>query len=410
MINISKLYCGAASGSDALRYGHGHDSAQAGARVKRPIVVWNITKRCNLRCVHCYADSNENLAEGELTTDECKKVIDDLAAFAVPAVLFSGGEPTTRKDLFDLAQYATDRNLRVTLSTNGTLIDRAMAATIKRIGFTYVGISLDGIGAINDQFRGMDGAFDRAVAGIRHCKAVQQRVGLRMTLTDHNIDQLPAIFDFIEAEGIDRICFYHLVYSGRGSQIRNRDLALAKTRSALDTICLRTRQMLDAQKAVEVLTVDNHADGPYLLMKLQQEGSPLAGTAENLLRRNGGALSSSGVGIGNIDFVGNVHPNQFWMHYSLGNVRQRPFSEIWQDNSEPLLAGLRDRASKVHGRCTTCQYWCMCGGALRVRADLACGDPWAPDPGCYLSDEEIASCAPSSLECDSHGSAPRQSQ
>lgn len=389
MINISKLYCGSVSNSDALRYGHGHTSLRGAARVKRPIVVWNITKRCNLRCVHCYTDSNESLAEGELTTQECRAVIDDLAAFEVPAVLFSGGEPTTRKDLFDLARYAADKGLRLTLSTNGTLINDSMAATIKKIGFTYVGISLDGVGTANDEFRGVEGAFNRAVAGIRHCKAAGQRVGLRMTLTDHNIDQLSAIFDFVEAEGIDRICFYHLVYSGRGGQIRESDLALAKTRSAVDYICQRSRQILQSGMNIEVLTVDNHADGPFVLLKLRWEGSPLAEFAEQLLLRNGGALSSSGVGIGNIDFVGNVHPDQFWMHYSLGNVRQRPFSEIWQDESQPLLAGLRDRASKVHGRCRSCRFWDMCGGALRVRADLASGDPWAPDPACYLTDEEI---------------------
>jgi Fe-coproporphyrin III synthase len=389
MINISKLYCGSASGSDELRYGQGQASARGTARVKRPIVVWNITKRCNLRCVHCYTDSCELLADGELSTAECKTVLDDLAAFQVPAVLFSGGEPTTRKDLFELAEYATGKGLRLTLSTNGTLISEGMAATIKRIGFTYVGISLDGVGAINDKFRGVEGAFNRAVSGIRNCKAVQQRVGLRMTLTDHNIEELPSIFDFVEAEGIDRICFYHLVYSGRGGRIRESDLTLKKTRWAVDTICQRTKQLLQAGKNVEVLTVDNHVDGPFLLLKLRQEGSPDAAAVEDLLRRNGGALSSSGIGIGNIDFIGNVHPDQFWMHYTLGNVLKRPFSEIWQDESEPLLAGLRKRAEKVHGRCRSCRFWDMCGGALRVRADLGCGDPWAPDPACYLTDEEI---------------------
>jgi radical SAM protein with 4Fe4S-binding SPASM domain len=389
MINISKLYCGLASDSDSLRYGHGQCSGSGAARVKRPIVVWSVTRRCNLRCAHCYTDSDEQTADGELTTQECQAVIDDLAAFQVPAVLLSGGEPTTRRDLFELARYAADKGLRLTLSTNGTMITKCIAATIKRVGFTYVGVSLDGIGAVNDRFRGVEGAFERAVAGIRHCKAVGQRVGLRMTLTDHNIDQLPGIFDFVEAEGIDRICFYHLVYAGRGRKIRARDLSLTKTRQAVEYICNRTKQIVQSGKAVEVLTVDNHADGPFVLLKLRREGSPLACAAKELLRRSGGALSSSGVGIGNIDFVGNVHPDQFWMHHTLGNVRQRPFSEIWQDKTEPLLAGLRNRAEKIHGRCRSCRFWDMCGGSLRVRADLALGDPWAPDPACYLTDEEV---------------------
>jgi len=388
MINVSKLYCGLGSSSDQLRYGSQRGQRGAG-RVKRPVVVWNITKRCNLRCIHCYTDSDNRLADGELTAEECKKVFDDLAAFEVPAVLLSGGEPLTRHDLFDLAAYATRRGLRLTLSTNGTLIDEKMAETIKQVGFTYVGISLDGIGEVNDQFRGVKGAFDRAVAGIRSCKAVGQRVGLRMTLTEENTDQLPAIFDFVEAEGIDRICFYHLVYAGRGNQIRDADLSRRRSRWAVNYICDRTRQIILAGKPIEVLTVDNHADGPFVLLKLREEGSPHAAEAEQLLLRNGGALSSSGVGIGNIDFVGDVHPDQFWMHYRLGNVRERPFSEIWQDESDPLLWGLRHRAEKVHGRCRACKFWNLCGGALRVRADLTYDDPWAPDPACYLTDEEI---------------------
>ena len=265
-----------------------------------------------------------------------------------------------------------------------------MAATIKRIGFTYVGISLDGVGAINDKFRGVEGAFNRAVTGIRNCKAVGQRVGLRMTLTDHNIDELPAIFDFVEAEGIDRICFYHLVYSGRGGRdprerpdpqedplggglhLRPHEAAPPgrQERRGPDRRQPRRRPLPAAEAA-------------------RRRTRPQLAEVENLLRRNGGALSSSGIGIGNIDFIGNVHPDQFWMHYTLGNVRQRPFSEIWQDESEPLLAGLRNRAAKVHGRCRSCKFWDMCGGALRVRADLGCGDPWAPDPACYLTDEEI---------------------
>ncbi len=280
--------------------------------------------------------ARELLADGELSSAECKTVIDDLAAFQVPAVLFSGGEPTTRKDLFDLAEYATGKGLRLTLSTNGTLITAAMAATIKRIGFTYVGISLDGIGAINDKFRGVEGAFTGAVAGIRNCKAVGQRVGLRMTLTDHNIDELPAIFDFVEAEGIDRVCFYHLVYSGRGGRIRENDLTLEKTRWAVDTICDRTCQTRPGRQERRGPDRRQPRGRPVPAAEAPPGGlAPTQPRSRTCSAATAAALSSSGVGIGNIDFVGNVHPDQFWMHYTLGNVRQRPFSQIWQDESEP---------------------------------------------------------------------------
>jgi radical SAM protein with 4Fe4S-binding SPASM domain len=399
MIDITRLYCDRDTPADSLRYGHGHKgkvepkgapyipSRPKSAAERRPVVAWNISRTCNLRCVHCYTDSEARQYEGELTTDEGKALIDDLAGFQIPALLFSGGEPLMRKDLFDLAGYAVSKGIRPTLSTNGTLISAEVARRIKDIGFTYVGISLDGIGDVNDVFRGKEGAFKRTMEGFRNCKAVDQRVGLRLTLTRHNYRDLHGIFDFIEAEGIDRACFYHLVYSGRGKE--SDDLTHAESRDALDIILERTRDLHERGLEKDILTVDNHVDGVYLYMKLLEEDPGRAEAVLKLLEWNGGGMYSSGVGFGDIDFLGNVHPDQFWMHYSFGNVRERPFSEIWMDTSDPLMAGLKDRRSHIHGRCATCRYFDACGGALRVRADLVTGDPWAPDPACYLTDEEI---------------------
>jgi radical SAM protein with 4Fe4S-binding SPASM domain len=398
MIDITRLYCDRDTPADALRYGHGHKGKEmAGtphiprkpksAAERRPVVAWNVSRTCNLRCVHCYTDSKAERYEGELTTEEGKALIEDLAQFQIPALLFSGGEPLMRKDLFELAGYAVSLGIRPTLSTNGTLITSEVARRIKDLGFTYVGVSLDGIGDINDAFRGKKGAFKKAMEGFRNLKAVGQRVGLRLTLTRHNYTDLHRIFDFIEAEGIDRACFYHLVYSGRGKE--SDDLSHEETRDALDIILARTKDMHERGLEKDILTVDNHVDGIYLYMKLLKEAPERAEAVLRLLKWNGGGLYSSGVGFGDVDFNGNVHPDQFWMHYSFGNVRERPFSEIWMDTSDPLMAGLKDRRSHIHGRCRTCKWFDACGGALRVRADLVYGDPWAPDPACYLTDEEI---------------------
>lgn len=396
MIHISKLYCGRQSPGDAIRYGRagsGETTAAASAAERRPIVVWNITRKCNLRCLHCYTDSEPRNYDGELTTAQCRAVIDDLADFRVPAVLFSGGEPTIRPDLLELVAYAKGRGLRPTLSTNGTLIDDRLAPQIASAGFTYVGVSLDGIGEVNDRFRGLPGAFDRAMAAFDRLRDLGQRVGLRMTLTRHNVGHLDAIFDFLEAHRIPRACFYHLAYSGRGGQIagESMDLSPAETRAAMDTILRRTKDFAQRGLDIEILTVDNHVDGVYLYRKLLEEDPAAAERARQLIEWNGGGLYSSGVGIGNIDFLGNVHADQFWMHHSFGNVLDRPFSAIWQDTSDPLMAGLKDKASRIHGRCaaTACRYFKMCGGSLRVRAERATGDPWAPDPACYLTDEEV---------------------
>ena len=395
MINISKLYCAQVTPGDWLRYGKKGSGERGGeivpkkASERRPIVVWNITRMCNLKCVHCYNDSGAGKPCDEITTVEAKTVIDDLARFGVPSILFSGGEPLMRPDLFELIEYAGAQGRRTVISTNGTLITADVARRIKQLGVSYVGISLDGIGAINNRFRGVAGAFDRAVRGIRSCQDAGVRVGLRLTLTRRNVEDLESLFDFFEKEGIERACFYHLVPSGRGGAIASDDLSHQESRDALDRILAKTKQFKAQGRKTDILTVDNHVDGVYLYLKLLAEGSARAAEVWKLLTWNGGGLYSSGVGIGCIDYEGRVHPDQFWWHYDLGNVRQRPFSEIWTDPDEPLLKGLRNRRSQIKGRCSRCKFFDACGGSLRVRADLCLKDPWAPDPACYLTDEEI---------------------
>jgi radical SAM protein with 4Fe4S-binding SPASM domain len=395
MINISKLYCDQITPGDWLRYGRKGSGERPGEAVpaaaseRRPIVVWNITRTCNLRCVHCYNDSGLDKPCDEITTKKAKEVIDDLAGFGVPSILFSGGEPLMRPDLFELMEYAVGKGLRTVISTNGTLIGADKAREIQRLGVSYVGISLDGIGPLNDKFRGVPGAFERAVRGIRNCQDAGVRIGLRLTLTQRNVQDLEGLFAFFEAQGIERACFYHLVPSGRGAALAGEDLTHAQTRAALDHILAQTRRLKDEGRKTDILTVDNHVDGVYLYLKLRAEGSPRAAEVWKLLTWNGGGLYSSGVGIGCIDYNGHVHPDQFWWHYDLGSIHERPFSAIWTDPAEPLLAGLRNRRGHIQGRCRSCRFFDACGGSLRVRADCHTGDPWSPDPACYLTDQEI---------------------
>ncbi|MCI0500005.1 MAG: radical SAM protein [Planctomycetales bacterium] len=394
MINISKLYCGQLTPGDWLRYGisggqKDGETVPPSAAQRRPIVVWNITSCCNLKCVHCYNDSGANVKSNEPTTQEAKAVLDDLAGYGVPSVLFSGGEPLTRSDLFELLSYAVDKGLRTVISTNGTLIDAQKARRIKQIGVSYVGISLDGIGKVNDQFRGVQGAFDKAAAGIRNCMGADVRVGLRLTLTRRNVQDIGQLFDFFEKEGIERACFYHLVPSGRGQDIFGDDLTHAQSRGAIETILVKTKAFKQAGRKTDILTVDNHADGVYLYLKLLAEDPARVADVWKLLTWNGGGLASSGVGIGCIDYNGKVHADQFWGHYDLGDIHEKKFSQIWSNDEEPLLKGLRNRRQYVKGRCRLCKFFDACGGSLRVRADLYFKDPWAPEPACYLTDDEI---------------------
>lgn len=392
MIGISKLYCGTVEPSDALRYGR--QSSQLPSHLlqfsadKKPVVVWNVTRRCNLRCVHCYAHAKDRADEGELTAGQGRALLDDLAAFGVPVVLFSGGEPLVRQDLPELASYAVGKGMRAVISTNGTLITAAMARTLKEIGLSYVGISLDGMQAVNDRFRAVPGAFRAALDGIRHCQAAGIKVGLRFTINRFNVQEIPSIFQLIEEMDIPRVCFYHLVYAGRGSELVQDDLSLEDSRRTLDLIIDHTRRLHERGKPKEVLTVDNHADGPYLYLRMLKEDPGRAQEVMELLRWNEG--NNSGRGIGCVSWDGAVHADQFWRHYSFGNVTERPFSEIWMDTSNPLMARLKEKKKHVTGRCAECRWLDICGGNFRVRAEAVSGDVWAPDPACYLTDEEIA--------------------
>jgi Fe-coproporphyrin III synthase len=377
VISISKLLCNISSPGDELRYG----------APQPPIVVWNCTQRCNLKCLHCYARAQDKVYQGELTTGESKAFLRDLADFKVPVILFSGGEPTLRKDIIELAGRAKELGIRVVLSTNGTLITDKLAEEIIKIGFGEVGISLDGIGAVNDHFRGQQGAFEAALQGFRRLVALKQRVSLRLTITRHNYGEIPAIFDLVEREQIDRICFYHLAYAGRGSSMQAEDISPQETRDVVDLIFDRTVDLHRRGLSKDILTVDNHADGVYLYLRVKRKDPDRASKVLELLRRNGG--NNSGIRIAAVDNLGYVHPDQFWWHYSLGNVRQRKFGDIWSDTSEPLLQGLRDRKPRLKGRCGRCQYLDLCNGNLRVRAEAVYGDVWADDPACYLTDAEI---------------------
>lgn len=399
MIDISVLYGGLETPSTPHRYGrkitqidppeHQRMAVAKSAKDRRPIVVWNLTRTCNLKCVHCYTDSEAKKYPDELTTEQAKAVLDDLADFKVPAVLFSGGEPLVRKDIFELAEHARSRGLHVVLSTNGTLIDKSIAERFVQVKFAYIGISLDSATPqVHDEFRGVKGAFERTMQGFRYCVEAGQKVGLRLTLTRHTAQDLDKIFDFIDRENIDRACFYHLCPAGRGKSLNS--LTAEESRAAMDTIFRRSREFAERGKRTEILTVDNHCDGPYLYLKMKEEGHPRAEQVMDMLRWNGGGRYSSGVGIANIDFYGNVHADQFSMFRSFGNVKQRKFSEIWQDTSNPIMAGLKDRLDLLTGRCGTCRFKEVCGGALRARAEITTGEPWAPDPGCYLTDDEIA--------------------
>jgi len=390
VISVSKLLCGLDAEGDGLRYDAAEESSKAQIRERkqrRPVVVWNCTKQCNLYCDHCYAAAETEPAPGELSTAEGKRFLDDLAEFGAPVVLFSGGEPLARSDLVELVAHASDAGLRPVLSTNGTLLTEERARELRDAGLQYAGVSVDGLRERNDEFRGQEGAFDRALAGIEASQTAGLKTGLRYTITRHNADDLEAIVDLLADRGVDRFCFYHLDYGGRGADIQDVDLSPEERREAVKRVCEMTRDYHDRGHEIETLLVGNYADAAYLVEYARRElGDEQAERVLGYLRRNGG--DPTGERVADVDYQGNVHLTQFWQGYALGNVRDRPFGEIWTDESNPLLRALRERESHLQGRCSACEYRDVCRGASRLRAIAASDDPFAPDPQCYLTDAE----------------------
>jgi heme d1 biosynthesis radical SAM protein NirJ len=352
-----------------------------------PVVIWNLVRRCNLTCKHCYATSADKDFAGELSTAEVYTVLDDLKGFKVPVLILSGGEPLLRPDIYDISQRAKAMGFYVGLSTNGTLIDEHNIEAIAAAGYNYVGISLDGIEATHDRFRRLDGAFARSLHAIRLCREHGIKVGLRFTLTQDNAAELPQLLALMDEENIDKFYLSHLNYAGRGNRNRRDDVYHRATRAAMDL--LFERCMDEQQRGIrrEYVTGNNDADGVYFLMWVRKHFPERVAEMEQRLEQWGG--NSSGINIANIDNLGNVHPDTMWWHHTLGNVRERPFSAIWQDTSDPLMAGLKQHPRPVQGRCAACMHLAICNGNTRVRAQQTSGNPWAEDPGCYLEDDEV---------------------
>ena len=320
--------------------------------------------------------------------EEALRAIDGFAAFGCPVLLFSGGEPCIREDLLEVAAYARQKGLRVVFSTNGTCITESIAKQIAQIGVSYVGISIDGVRETHDAFRGVPGAYDRSLAAIRFCREAGVKVGLRVTLTRANAKEIPAIFQLMREEKIPRICLYHLVYTGRGADIKSDDLTHEESRLAVDTIINETKASFDAGHPLEVLTVDNHCDAPYLWMRMVKAGATNADEVLRLLKMNGG--NSSGNGLSCVSWDGTVYPDQFWRDKPVGNVLEKPFSQIWGSPEQgSLLDLMRNRKPLLKGRCQKCKWIDLCGGNFRARGEAVTGDLWGEDPTCYLTDEEI---------------------
>ncbi len=352
-----------------------------------PVVIWNLVRRCNLTCKHCYSISADVDFPGELDSGQVYAVMDDLKAFRVPVLILSGGEPLLRPDIFDISRRAKAMGFYTALSTNGTLITGANIDRIASIGYDYLGISIDGLRDTHDRVRRLNGAFDASMNAIRLCRDAGIKVGLRFTITQDNAAELPALLELMEREDIDKFYLSHLNYAGRGNRNRATDLHHRMTREAMDLLFDTCWNDVQAGRQREFVSGNNDADGVYLLHWVKRRFPQHLEQMRAKLVQWGG--NASGVNVANIDNLGNVHPDTMWWNYNLGNVLERPFSEIWMDTSDPLMAGLKRFPRQIGGRCALCNGRDICGGNTRTRAFQLTGDPWWEDPGCYLDDEEL---------------------
>ncbi len=324
---------------------------------------------------------------GELTTEEAMQVIDDLGGMGVPLILFSGGEPLLRKDIWNLARHARDRGLKMALSTNGTLITPDIAGRIRECGIEYAGISLDGARAeTHDRFRNSPGAFEQTVAAFAACHKAGLRCGVRVTLTRENCRELEALIDLALTLGASRFCLYWLVPAGRGIDSYTRlQMDHIEVTNALTLLYRKAKETDPA--LMEFLTVDAPQDCIHLLGSMEQDRSEDLADARGLLASLKGGCSA-GTRVADIDARGNVFPCQFARspEFLVGNIRDRPFSELWADPANPVLARFRGKQARFAGRCGVCSYRELCGGGCRVRAHAAGGDFLAEDPFCYVTD------------------------
>jgi radical SAM protein with 4Fe4S-binding SPASM domain len=359
-----------------------------------PVVIWNICMHCNMECPHCYASAVAERSPTDLTREEGLRLLDEMAAYGVRVVIFSGGEPLMRPDVFDLLSHAKRCGISPQLSTNGSLIDKAVAHRLAEAGVGYVGISIDGVEEFNDAYRGMEGGFEAALRGLRHAKSAGMKTGIRMTLSRRNVDQLGAMIDIALDASADRFYVSHLVYSGRGFKVAHEDLSRDEQRSALSRLFETAESLIESYPEMKIVTGSNDSDGVFLLWWIRNRyGDVAAERVRELLLQRGG--NSAGERIVNVDSRGRVHPDQFWRSAVLGDIRKESFAKILE---HPLRDQLRRRLEYLTGRCGSCSERELCRGSHRERALAFHRALWAPDPACVMEDAEIAAPSNTAVE------------
>ncbi len=346
------------------------------------IAIWNFTNRCNLSCLHCYSKSTLDEVD-TLTTEQIKKTILQMKENGVKFIIFSGGEPLTRKDLFEIADFCKTHGIITYLSSNGLYFTHS---NIKRITdtFNYVGVSIDGDEETHDHFRGLKGAFKETLKSVLLANETGAKVGIRFTMTKDTIGSLKFIFDLVEKYNIPKIYISHLVYSGRGLDNLKMDLSKEQRREAVSFILDKAFEYYKNATDIEIVTGNMEMDAVMFQYRFAQEFPEHKEKMRERLVKWGG--NSAGRKLLNINSEGEVRPDPFFP-LVVGNIIHQDFGEIWQGGK--LLDALRIHPRRqISGICKDCKQIDICNGGSRARAYAITGDLWSEDPSCYLTQQE----------------------
>ncbi len=347
------------------------------------IIIWNFTNRCNLACKHCYsyADANE---KDFLSTEFILDSIGELKKAGVKFVIFSGGEPLIRKDIFEIASKMREEGIITYLSTNGLYIDEKNVDQIIKL-FNYVGISIDGIESVHDNFRGLEGAYQKSLDAIALIQKHGGNAGIRFTLTNETKESFYSIFELAERIGVNKIYISHLVYSGRGLDNLKMDISKQERREYVEFIIDKAFEYIKDGRDIDIVTGNMEMDAILFLNKFTKMYPELKDEMKKRLLNWGG--NSAGRKLGNIDWMGRVKPDPFFPFF-IGDMTKEPFSKIWLNKDNKMLTKLREHPRDISGICHTCKVLDICNGGSRSRAYAVHDDLWAEDPSCYLSESE----------------------
>ena len=348
------------------------------------IAIWNFTNRCNLSCLHCYSKATLDSTD-TLTTEDILTTLPKLKANGVKFLIFSGGEPLTRKDIYQIAQRCRELGIVTYLSTNGLYVKHSNAKQILDT-FNYIGISIDGSEEVHDKFRGLKGSFKASMEAVDLLNSYNlTKVGIRFTITKDTYNDLAFIFELAEKHNIPKVYISHLVYSGRGLENLEMDLTKEQRITAVNYILDKAFEYHESGRDIEIVTGNMEMDAILFYDRFIEKYPQHATEMKKRLTAWGG--NSAGRKLLNIDSEGNVKPDPFFP-FTIGNILKEDFSDIWTNNPTEMLEKLRVHPRKLGGKCETCQYLAICNGGSRSRAYAIYDDLWAEDPSCYLTNKE----------------------